>query len=325
MSALRVHSLHDFGDGPMADLRARLGDAVVLTAGDEITDAADVGVLVAGRPGREHLEACTSLRAVVVPWAGIGAATGELLNDFPDVALHNLHHNAGPTAEHALALLLAAAKRVVPNDRRMRAHDWKDRGRDQPAVFLGGQRAVVLGMGAIGTRLAALLRGVGMEVVGVRSRATPGEVREGVRVVGADVWRNELNGARALLVCVPLTDATRGIIGAEELALLDPSAVVVNVARGAVIDEAALFEALRDGRLHGAGLDVWYRYPRPDEERTPPSAHPFEALDSVVMTPHRAGSTDATERLRMAALAEVLGAFARGADPPNRVDPGRGY
>ena len=322
---MRVHSVHDFGDGPMADLRERVGDGVEISVGPEIADAGDVAVLVAGRPSREHLEACSGLRAVVIPWAGVGAPTLELLQDFPGVALHNLHHNAGPTAEHALALLLTAAKRVVPNDRRMRAHDWTDRGRDQRAVYLAGHRAVVLGMGAIGTRAAVLLRGIGMEVVGVRSRAAPGEWRDGFPVIGAYELHAVLAGARALIVCVPLTDATRGIVGADELALLGADGVVVNVARGPVIDERALFEALRDGVIHGAGLDVWYRYPHADDETSPPSEHPFEALDNVVMTPHRAGSTEATESLRMSALATTLHAFAKGVPAPHRVDPTRGY
>lgn len=325
MSPLRVHCLHEFGDAAHDDLRARLGDEVVVTFGPEIRGAESVDVLIAGRPAREQLVACTRLRAVVVPWAGVGAGTLQLLAELPGVALHNLHHNAGPTAEHALALLLAAAKRVVPSDRRMRAHDWKDRGRGQPAVYLEGGRAVVLGMGAIGRRVARLLRALGMEVVGARSRAAPGEAWEGLRVVGADTWRAELRGARVLVVCVPLTDATRGLVGAEELALLAPNAVVVNVARGPVIDETALYDALRAGRLHGAGLDVWYRYPAEGEETSPPSALPFEELDNVVMSPHRAGSTDATERLRMDALADTLLHVARAEEPPNRVTPTRGY
>ncbi len=328
MKTLRAHSLHDFGAGPLADLRARLGDEVVLTVGgvdQAIPDAARVGVLIAGRPQRAHVAACTSLRAVVVPWAGVGAATFELLRAFPELALHNLHHNAGPTAEHALALLLAAAKRIVPSDRRMRAHDWKDRGSGQTAVCLDGERAVVLGMGAIGERVARLLGGVGMHVTGVCRAAAPGEQRGGVPVVGVDALAGALDGALVLVVCVPLTDATRGMVGAAELALLAPGAVLVNVARGPVIDERALFAALQGGRLHGAGLDVWYRYPRPGEERTPPSALPFEDLPGVVMSPHRAGSADATERLRAAALADVLLALARGVAAPGRVDVARGY
>ncbi len=325
MSLLRAHSVHEFGDLVFAGLRTAVGAEVAVTVGPELPGGAAVDVLIAGRPTPTQLAACPGLRAVIVPWAGISAATLDCVAERPGVALHNLHHNAGPTAEHALTLLLAAAKNVVASDRRMRAHDWKDRGRAQTAVFLAGERAVVVGMGAIGTRIAALCRGLGMDVVGVARAVAPNEERDGVPVVAVDRLRDVLTGARALLVAVPLTGATRGLIGASELALLGDAAVVVNIARGPVIDERALYEGLRDGRLHGAGLDVWYRYPQPDEERTAPSEFPFEDLANVVMTPHRAGSTDATERLRMNALAEILTAFARGEAPPNRVDPQRGY
>ena len=306
MSLLRVHCAHDFGADAHADLVRRVRDVADITFGAEAPDPAAVDVLIAGRPERRHLESMPRLRAVVVPWAGVGRATTELLAEFPAVALRNLHHNAAPTAEHAVALLLAAARCIVPRDRRMRAHDWSDRGRDRTGVHLRGARAVVLGFGAIGRLVAQALSGLGMAVTGVRSRAAPGEITGGVPVVGADAFPRILPGARALVVCVPLTDATEGLVGERELALLGPEAVVVNVARGPVVDERALFEALRDGRLHGAGLDVWWRYPREGETRTPPAAYPFESLDNVVMTPHCAGHCDVTESLRAEALAAVL-------------------
>jgi phosphoglycerate dehydrogenase-like enzyme len=133
--------------------------------------------------------------------------------------------------------------------------------------------------------------------------------------------------ANALFICLPLTPATTGLIGAKELALLPPHAVLVNVARGPIVDEAALYHALRDGALHAAGLDVWYNYP-PDEAaraHTPPSDYPFHELDNVVMSPHRAGGSTETELQRMAHLARLLNAAARGEEMPNRVDLQAGY
>ncbi len=323
---LRVHSLHALGDAACSPLRARLREDVALSVSEELVRPAEVDVLVAGRPTAAHLAALPALRAVVVPWAGVGASTLELLRAHPVVALHNLHHNAAPVAEHALALLLAAAKSVLPADARMRAHDWSDRGARHPAVLLAGRRAVVLGFGAIGRRLAPLLQALGMDVVGVRARAAARDERvDGVRVVGPEAWRTELVGAAALVVCVPATPETRGLVGAAELAALPQDAVLVNVARGEVVDERALHAALRDGRLHGAGLDVWWRYPREGEERTPPATLPFEELSNVVHSPHRAGSCDRTEELRADALAELLHALADGRPAPHAVALDRGY
>jgi phosphoglycerate dehydrogenase-like enzyme len=103
--------------------------------------------------------------------------------------------------------------------------------------------------------------------------------------------------------------------------------VLVNIGRGRIVAEEALYAALRSGQLHAAGLDVWYSYP-PDEAARAhhrPSAHPFHELDNVVMSPHRGGAADETARLRMGALAELLNAAARGEPVPNRVDPEAGY
>lgn len=130
-----------------------------------------------------------------------------------------------------------------------------------------------------------------------------------------------------LVVAVPLTPETEGSLGARELALLPRGAVLVNVSRGPVIDEAALFEALQSGRLGAAGIDVWYCYPLSVDERrsTPPSQLPFGTLANVVLSPHRGGNTDRRDELWAGALARTLNAVARGEPVPHRVDLARGY
>jgi phosphoglycerate dehydrogenase-like enzyme len=117
------------------------------------------------------------------------------------------------------------------------------------------------------------------------------------------------------------------LIGAKELGMLQRPSLLVNIGRGAVVEQKALYEALQTGVLHAAGLDVWYTYP-PDEEartHTPPAEFPFHQLDNVVMSPHRGGMTSETEPLRMRYLAKLLNAAARGEPMPNQVDLQRGY
>jgi phosphoglycerate dehydrogenase-like enzyme len=132
--------------------------------------------------------------------------------------------------------------------------------------------------------------------------------------------------AHALVVCLPWTPATDGLLGRDELALLPERAVLVNIARGPIVQEEPLYEALRAERI-AAGLDVWYRYPESEQARTDtlPSAFPLHELDNVVLSPHRAGHTDRSEELRATHLAQLLNIAARGEPIPNRVDLEAGY
>jgi phosphoglycerate dehydrogenase-like enzyme len=148
-------------------------------------------------------------------------------------------------------------------------------------------------------------------------------------VYRADALHDLLPEADFLVVTLPLTDETRGLIGKRELALLPSNAVMVNVGRGPVVDEAALYNALSTGRLRAAGLDVWYNYP--DDEAsaasTQPSVYPFGELDNVVLSPHRGGAAEeeSARRTRMDVLAGIINALARGEPVPNRVDLEWGY
>ena len=130
-----------------------------------------------------------------------------------------------------------------------------------------------------------------------------------------------------LFIALPLTAETEGMVGNQELALLPRDAILVNVGRGRVVDEEALYNALRAGTILAAGLDVWYHYPMHDEERanTPPSRFPFHELDNVVMSPHRGGWLSAAENSRITELASLLNAAARGEPIPSGVDKELGY
>lgn len=325
---MHTHLLRPLPDEAQARLRAALDPEIRLTIGEALPVPPAFDVLVTGVPTREQLAASPRLRALVIPWAGLPDRTRALLREFPGVAAYNLHHNAAPTAEMAMSLLLAAAKRLVPVDQRLRAGDWSDRYRPMPALLLSGKTALILGYGAIGQRVALACRGLGMRVLAVRRSSTADA--DGIATVyPPDDLPGLLPQAYALVVCLPLTGETEGLIGPTELALLPPGAVLVNVGRGPVVDQRALYEALRDGRLGGAGLDVWYNYPTDEESRadTPPADYPFGDLENVVMSPHRGGmgGQPDTEDLRADALAALLNALTRGEEPETRVELGRGY
>jgi phosphoglycerate dehydrogenase-like enzyme len=326
---LSAHLLRAPEPAPLECLLGLLDEGIDLTFGPEPPEPSEYEILVAGRPERRHVAASARLRALIIPWSGLPEATRALMREFPHVAVHNLHYNAAAASELALALLLATAKGVVTMDGALRKGDWRPRYRPSVSVLLEGKRALILGYGAIGRRIARALRGLGMTVaatrrsIGRRGSEGPDEIHP------PEALPSLLPGADVVFVCLPLTDETKGMIGARELALLPDGAILVNVARGPIVDEEALYRALRDGALAAAGIDVWYNYPGEEVERrdTAPSAFPFHELPNVVMSPHRAGALgmEEGEILRVRDLARLLNAEHRGEPLPNRVDLERGY
>lgn len=323
---LAVHVLEDFDADVSGRLRAALSVNVRLTAGPAVP--ADAQVLVAQAPERAHLAASPALRAVLIPFTGVPEALRALMLEFPAISLHNSRWPTVPTAEGALALLLAAAKFVVPADRAFRRHNWEMRYQPSPSILLAGKTALILGFGAIGQLTGRMCHALGMRVLGVRRRAGAPlalDYPADVHPVGA--LREVLPQASVLIVALPLTPETHGLVGAAELQLLARPAFLVNVGRGAVVQEAALFQALQDGTLTAAGLDVWYTYPGEAASRahTPPSRFPFHQLDNVVLSPHRIDLVREHNARLAAELAASLNAAARGEPLPNRVDVAAGY
>jgi phosphoglycerate dehydrogenase-like enzyme len=321
---LHVHLLTPPSAENLAHLHAALDPAVAFSVGEPLDPRTEI--LVGGRATADQLAALPHLRAIIVPWAGLPAKLAELAAQHPHLTIHNLHHNAVPVAETALALLLAAAKQIQPLDQAIRRGDWtvRDQRWDQ-SLLLQGKTALILGYGAIGRKLAVYCQALGMRLLATR-RHPETDFDGAAYLYPPERLAELLPQAHILLVCLPLTAVTTGLIGAGELALLPDGATVVNIGRGPVIEEAALYAELRNGRLR-AGLDVWYNYP-PDEAaraNTMPANYPFHELDNVVMSPHRAGGSDQTERLRMEGLAELLNAAGQGQPIPNRVDLTAGY
>jgi phosphoglycerate dehydrogenase-like enzyme len=316
----------------LAELHVALDPGIQVTAGAPLPDPAAFHILVAGRPTLAQLQASPSLAALIIPFAGLPEDTRALLldpaNGLGRVAVYNLHHNSVQTAEMALALLLGAARRIVPNDQSLRRGDWAPRYGDYPLTILHGKTALLLGYGAIGQYVGRVCQALGMEVLAVRRRPDAA-AGDGVAVHGPEALPDLLGRADVLMITLPLTAETRGLIGAAELAALPAGALLVNVGRGPVVDEEALYQALATGRLAAAGLDVWYNYPQDEAGRshTLPSAYPFHTLDNVVLSPHCGGGFGSpyTERERMAHLARLLNVLHRGDPAPNRIDLALGY
>ncbi len=208
-------------------------------------------------------------------------------------------------AEHALALLMAVAKRAAFFTESMRAGRWER----MDTVYLNGKTLGVIGAGDIGGAVARLGRALGMNVVAWTPHPSPERAqRLGVRFLALDEL---LALADAVSIHVKLTDQTRGLIGARELARMRPGALLVNTARGPVVDAAALKAALDSGHLGGAGLDVFAEEPLP-------AGDPLLSCEQVVLTPHCADTTpEGVDLLNGGAVDNIL-AFLRG-EPRNVV------
>jgi glyoxylate reductase len=217
------------------------------------------------------------------------------------------------TADLAWTLMMAAARCVVAGQKTIEANEWKTWsllgmvGQDVSGATLG-----IVGAGRIGSAVARRAVGFDMEIFyHNRRRSLTLEAQTGAQYCELD---NLLRRADFVVVLVPLSESTRGMFGAREFALMKPSAVFVNVSRGAVVNEAELYEALQQGRPWAAGLDVF--------ENEPIGAdHPLLTLPNVVAVPH-IGSATIQTRLRMAKLAASnLVAALSGQQVPNPVNP----
>ena len=322
---LNVHFAYEPSPEALALLREELPAEISTTFGSDLTSQGQIDILVAGVPSRETLVSNPNLRTLIIPFAGLPRPTRELLAEFPQIAVHNLHHNAIATAETAFALLLASAKNIVPIDRRLRADDWTSRMDGGGERRLSGSTAVILGFGSVGTALARMCHGLEMKVIGVR-RSKWRSQTPGLRAADVAELSDVLPEADVLFLTVPMTPETTGLIGAAELRRLPDNAILINVARGPVVDEGALYEELSSGRIR-AGIDVWYCYPKGEKSisSTPPSNFPFRDLDNVVMSPHRGGHCEGIELARASALVTLLTAVSTEEIAINRVDLDRGY
>ncbi len=288
----------DVAWGP-SELAAALSNAegALLTAGDRVDEA-----LLAQCP---RLKVVANI-AVGINNLDLAACTrhGVLATNTPDVLNE-------ATADHAWALLLAAARRVDESERWLRAGLWK---RWTFEMFMGaelsGTTLGILGMGRIGRAIARRATGFSMPVIYHNRSRLPAELEAGARYVALPELLRECDH---LVLVVPYSPAVHHVIDAAALAQMKPTAVLVNIARGGVVDDRALVAALRDGRLAAAGLDVF---------ENEPALHPgLLELENIVLTPHIASSTRATRQaMAQLAMANLRAALA-GQVPPSLVNP----
>ncbi|MFB6136004.1 MAG: D-2-hydroxyacid dehydrogenase [Halobacteriaceae archaeon] len=307
------HSLPDETAEDLRDeIRDRLPDVAVHVAGDEseterLLVEEGVPILLTYSLDADLAARADGLRWVQALSSGVDDYDLERLRARGVTLTNAAGVHAHPIAQHVFGFLLAVERNFTTAFRQQREREWDG----YEVGELTGETLGVLGVGAVGTRVAELGRAFGMDVIGTKRDPTdaPDAVDE---LLGPDGTDAVCAAADYLVVCCPLTGETRGLVGAEQLALLGGEGVLVNVGRGAVVDEDALVDALRDGTVRAAGLDVF-------EEEPLPAESPLWEMENVVVTPHLAGRSPRLEPRKANLFAENYRRFVAGEVLRNRV------
>lgn len=295
------------------DVELRFAD----TAGDlrEALPGAEVALVADFRSGllETAWDRADDLRWVHANGAGVDAVLFPGLRDSGVVLTNARGVFEGAIAEYVLGLMLAFAKDLPRTLRRQAERRWDHRESER----LAGRRVVVVGAGPIGCAIGRLAGAVGLEVAGVARQARDDHPALG-RVAAADDLTAAVSTADFVVLAVPLTAETEGMIGPEELAAMPRHARLINIARGPVVDQRALVAALEGGELAGAGLDVFETEPLPADS-------PLWARDDVIVSPHMSGDFLGWRRALTDVFVDNLRRWRRGDPLRNVVDKQRGY
>lgn len=273
-----------------------------LTGGDADADRlGSAPVIAAFDPTPDQLYAATGAEWIHAFTAGVDEYPVERLAERGVALTNGRGVNAEPVAEQVIAFVLAFERNLHRAIRQQARGEWAWFGGHE----LRGKTVGVVGVGAIGRRIATLASGLGTEVLGVK-RDVDERIPDVDELVAPADLDDVLARSEYLVLACPLTDATRGMIGSAEFDALPDHAVVVNVARGGVLDEDALLEALDAGELRGGALDVFETEPLPDDS-------PLWDREDLIVTPHMAGSTPAFWARNAALIAENYRKFRDGA------------
>ena len=305
-------------------IRRRLKIPCEIVTGDEASILRALGeaeVLVAMAFTRDMAAAGTRLRLVQVPGAGLDRIDRSQLR--AGLALANAYGHEAGISEYIFGTMIALMRAFERLDRKLKAGEWESQwsiGTPAPPLWpeLAGKTLGILGFGHIGEALARRAYAFDMKVCAVRRHAQ-GDTPQGLMFLGGPERLDELLAlSDYLAITLSLSAETLGLIDAHRLALMKPTAYLVNVARAEIVDEHALYDALAGGRLAGAALDVWYRYPTAVGNAAPATA-PFHQLSNVIMTPHISGWTEGMLEARAGVIAQNIERTARGEPPLNAI------
>lgn len=324
---MKIHFLKSLKSDEIDFFKRSFDESIDFSFGKDAEGNADTQLLIGGSPKQEDLEKFPNAKTVFVPWAGVPVELREILAGLDDYQVFNLHHNARNTAEFGVTLMVSVMKQVIPYHLALQKNDWEPRYNTCGTQVLAGKEVLMLGWGHIAKHAARMCEGLGMNVTAL-NRSSEGIWMDGsVKVDSIACLDAYLPTADVVFLALPLTSETEGLIDARRFELMKKTAYLVTVARGPVVKEKDFYEALRDGVIAGAGIDVWYQYPKNKESahQTAPSDFPFGELQNVVLSPHRGGMAEDYDGFTNEETVNFVHKFASGKLDEDAVDLSLGY
>lgn len=292
-----------------------------------LENGGDATIIASGRVPGDYIRKATNLRMIQAFGAGTDKVDFDAVRERGDVIVCNNHINSAEVAEYAISLLFTVAKNIIPSDRELRKGDWSHRwGGPVPNIEVRRKKVLIVGLGHIGADIAKRLRSFEITINAATLSGTSKNTDLVDQVVRINDVKSQVEEADFIILSLPLTDQSKGLVDREFLSWMKPTSILVNISRGQIVDELALYEALKEKRIHGAGLDVWWRYPKNWRGMAvPPSDIPFHELDNIVISPHRAAFSENIEHEQDLFVGENILRFIRGETPHNIIDLERGY
>ncbi len=308
--------LHQFNDTDKRKLVNGLKDIYTIIFPDDFSEenvlhlARSADVLLGMKVSEKMLDNCPNLKLIQTPSAGVDKLPLSLLKQ-KDILLCNSHSNSYYVAEYAVSLLLALTKKIALQ------------GTEQVPETLKGKVVGILGYGKIGKQVSEFLGPFGCTQIIFKHHQHPEREQNSERSFTHDL-QEILPQADYIIVTLPLTSATRGLIGEREFALMKKSACILNVGRGQVIDQEALYLALKEKRIKAAAIDAWYDdFVKEANTVTYSAKYHFEELDNIILSPYRAALAEVAPHLDD--VIKNLRLFATTGKVINVVDLEQGY
>ena len=264
-----------------------------------------------------HNQSFDRLKLIHLPGAGLDAINFKTVPDKATVC--NVFEHEVPISEYVISSILLWTTRIHIQDPLLRNNDWSGSHLFGPThQELCGKTIGIFGYGRIGKAIASRIKPFGVEVIVCGPRAPTSGFKPD-KYYRLSQLSQFLSESDFLVIAAPLTEETHDLIGDNELTQMKRNSVLINIARGTIVNEKAIFNVLKTGTIRGAVIDTWYRYPENSSDDIPPSNYDFSKLENVIMTPHSSAWTDGLILRRNRVIAENLNRLSDGRDLMNVV------